>query len=237
MVTAIGSYSTTATQNSGQWVMQMVAFRAAGSPPPPPDTTPPTAPTSLTATTLGTQINLTWAASSDNVAVIGYKVFRNGALVGIDLNDIVGSAGRFLQSRSRQTGVFDERKRTEFTQLTGSARIKDGVAFNDDLKAQTKTLVLTGSGRMDLAADEIDYTLRTQVAAVPAGSPNALRSLTGVTIPVRISGQPDHLGYSIDWTSVAAQALLLRATGGVGAPAVDKVIEGLGGLIGRGKKK
>ena len=162
---------------------------------------------------------------------------RNGALVGIDLNDIVGSAGSFLQSRSRQTGVFDERKRTEFTQLTGSARIKDGVALNDDLKAQTKTLVLTGSGRIDLAADDLEYTLRTQVTALPAGSPNALRSLTGLTIPVRISGQLDHLGYSIDWTSVAAQALLLRATGGVGAPAVDKVIEGLGGLIGRGKKK
>ena len=139
---------------------------------------------------------------------------RNGALVGIDLNDIVGNAGGFLQSRGRQTGVLDERKRTEFTQLTGSARIKDGVAVNDDLKAQTKTLVLTGSGRMDLAADELDYTLRTQVAALPVGSPNALRSLTGVTIPVHISGQLDHLGYSVDWTSVAAQAVLLRATGG-----------------------
>ena len=162
---------------------------------------------------------------------------RNGALVGIDLNDVVGSAGSFLQSRGRQTGVLDERKRTEFTQLTGSARIKDGVAVNDDLKAQTKTLVLTGSGRMDLAADELDYTLRTQVAAVPAGSPDALRSLTGMTIPVHISGQLDHLGYSIDWTSVATQALLRRATGGLGAPAVDQAIEGLGGLIRRGKKK
>ena len=162
---------------------------------------------------------------------------RNGALVGIDLNDIVGNAESFLQSRSRQTGAFDERKRTEFTQLTGSARIKDGVAVNDDLKAQTKTLVLTGSGRMDLAADELDYTLRTQVTALPVGSPNALRSLTGVTIPVHISGQLDHLGYSVDWTSVAAQAVLLRATGGVGAPVVDKVIEGLGGLIRREKKK
>ena len=64
-----------------------------------------------------------------------------------------------------------------------------------------------------------------------------MRSLTGMTIPVRISGQMDHLGYSVDWTSVAAQAVLLRATGGVGAPAVDKVIEGLGGLIRREKRK
>ena len=76
MVTAIGSYSTTATLNSGQWVMQMVAFRAIGSPPPPPDTTPPTAPASLRATALGTQINLTWAASTDNVAVVDYQVER-----------------------------------------------------------------------------------------------------------------------------------------------------------------
>jgi chitodextrinase len=42
-----------------------------------PDTTPPTAPTNLTATaTLATQINLSWTASTDNVAVTGYKVER-----------------------------------------------------------------------------------------------------------------------------------------------------------------
>jgi len=76
MVTATGSYSATATLNSGQWVMQMVAFRASGSPPPPPDTVPPTNPSGLTATALGTQINLAWAASTDNVAVTGYRVER-----------------------------------------------------------------------------------------------------------------------------------------------------------------
>jgi chitodextrinase len=76
LVTATGSYSATATLNSGQWLMQMVAFRAAGSPPPPPDTIPPTVPGSLTATVLGTQINLTWAASTDNVAVTGYRLER-----------------------------------------------------------------------------------------------------------------------------------------------------------------
>ena len=75
-VTVVGSYSPTATLNSGQWVMQMVAFRTSGSPPPPPDTTPPTAPSSLTATALGTQINLSWTASTDNVAVAGYRVER-----------------------------------------------------------------------------------------------------------------------------------------------------------------
>ena len=50
--------------------------------PPPPDTTPPSTPTNLTATaTSSSQINLTWTASTDNVGVTGYKVFRNGTQV------------------------------------------------------------------------------------------------------------------------------------------------------------
>ena len=43
------------------------------------DTTAPTTPTGLTAGTKAvTTIPLTWAASTDNVAVTGYKVYRNG---------------------------------------------------------------------------------------------------------------------------------------------------------------
>lgn len=47
------------------------------APPPTADTTAPTAPTGLTATaTSATTINLAWAASTDNVAVTGYRVYR-----------------------------------------------------------------------------------------------------------------------------------------------------------------
>ncbi len=44
-----------------------------------PDTTPPTAPTSLTATAAAGQIDLSWVASSDDVGVAGYRVYRDGA--------------------------------------------------------------------------------------------------------------------------------------------------------------
>lgn len=47
-----------------------------------PDTTPPTVPTGLSATALSVpQINLSWTASSDNVAVTGYRIFRGGTLL------------------------------------------------------------------------------------------------------------------------------------------------------------
>ncbi|MFA6161789.1 MAG: endo alpha-1,4 polygalactosaminidase, partial [Patescibacteria group bacterium] len=49
---------------------------------PPADTTAPTVPTNLTATVISsTQINLSWTASTDNTAVTGYKIFRNGTQI------------------------------------------------------------------------------------------------------------------------------------------------------------
>ena len=51
------------------------------------DTTPPSVPTGLAATAAsGTQVNLSWTGSIDNVGVKGYKVFRNGAQVGTTAN-------------------------------------------------------------------------------------------------------------------------------------------------------
>jgi chitodextrinase len=47
------------------------------------DTSAPTAPTGVTATApISTQVNLAWTASSDDIGVVGYEVFRNGTLIG-----------------------------------------------------------------------------------------------------------------------------------------------------------
>jgi chitodextrinase len=75
IVSATGSYSAGATQSpSGDWIMQMVAFKAASGGG---DTQAPTAPTNLTATVVSaSQINLSWTASTDNVGVTGYQVER-----------------------------------------------------------------------------------------------------------------------------------------------------------------
>src|SRR5207237_3184 len=49
---------------------------------PPPDTTKPTAPGTLTATGSAGQVAVSWQASSDNVGVTGYRVFRGSTQVG-----------------------------------------------------------------------------------------------------------------------------------------------------------
>jgi YD repeat-containing protein len=48
-----------------------------------PDTVAPTVPSNVTASSaVSTTVNVSWAASTDNVAVTGYKVFRNGGQIG-----------------------------------------------------------------------------------------------------------------------------------------------------------
>ena len=59
-----------------------------------PDTTPPSQPTGLTATAAsGSQINLSWTASTDNVAVTGYRVFRNSTLVATSTTTTFSDSG------------------------------------------------------------------------------------------------------------------------------------------------
>ena len=49
---------------------------------PTPDTTAPTAPTLSASGTTTTTTNLSWTGATDNVAVSGYDVYRNGSLIG-----------------------------------------------------------------------------------------------------------------------------------------------------------
>jgi chitodextrinase len=116
IVTATGSYSASATQDpSGGWVMQMVAFKAAGSGGGGGDTQAPSMPTGLTPTVISsTQINLSWTASTDNVGVTGYRVERCagascsnfaevGTPAGASFNDTGLTASTTYQYRVRAT--------------------------------------------------------------------------------------------------------------------------------------
>lgn len=79
---AAGLTSSTFTfSRADSYINIVAAFKAAG--PAVPDTTPPSVPSSLSATAVSaSQINLTWTASTDNVGVAGYRIFRGGVQVG-----------------------------------------------------------------------------------------------------------------------------------------------------------
>ncbi len=73
------SYTVAAFDAAGNVSAQSTALAIATLP----DTTAPSVPTGLTSPSQTVNsISLTWTASTDNVAVTGYKVFRNGTQVG-----------------------------------------------------------------------------------------------------------------------------------------------------------
>src|SRR5262245_33567426 len=60
----------------GDWVLVLEATAV------PPDTQPPSVPTGLAASDVSSsQITVSWSASTDDIGVAGYQVFRDGALV------------------------------------------------------------------------------------------------------------------------------------------------------------
>src|SRR5204862_271307 len=74
------SYTVAAYDAAGNLSAQ--SSSASASTPAPADTTPPSVPTGLTASAVSSsQINLSWTASSDNVGVSGYRVYRNGTQI------------------------------------------------------------------------------------------------------------------------------------------------------------
>jgi chitodextrinase len=79
---AAGSIAATFTFAAAEsYLAEVVTFKSAG-PAPPPDTVAPTTPLNLTATAVSTsEIDLAWAASTDNVSVAGYRVFRGGTQI------------------------------------------------------------------------------------------------------------------------------------------------------------
>lgn len=73
------------------------------------DTTPPSTPTGLSASAVSlSQINLSWIASTDNVGVAGYGVFRNGLQVGTTSATSYSDAGLMAgTSYSYAVDAFD----------------------------------------------------------------------------------------------------------------------------------
>ncbi len=73
------TYTITAHDSAGNTSAQSASFSASSST----DTTPPTIPASVHSTSLlDTSVGISWSASTDDVAVVGYKIYRDGVLVG-----------------------------------------------------------------------------------------------------------------------------------------------------------
>jgi AsmA protein len=165
--------------------------------------------------------------------------------------DIAGSI-RDLKSKvnilGKKDANADNSKKTDFSELTATFDIKNGVAHNEDLAMKAPVLRLAkgdSRGDIDIGNERINYTAKPTVVKSLKGQGGAdLDSLSGIAIPMKISGTFADPKYNLDFAAVGsalAQSKLLDKVGGEKGAAVKELIGGgdkvdaLKGLLGKKK--
>ena len=174
---------------------------------------------------------------------------KDGAIKGVDIPGAIRTAQTMLGSKRAVEQQAKGGKQTDFTELTASFVIKNGVAHNQDLQGKSPLLRLGGVGDIDIGAGAMDYTAKASIVATSTGQGGKeLARVAGVTVPVHITGPFESLKYTVDVGALAAgvaqDALtreLERRLGGGKAgqaqpqPGGGGVEDALRGLFGRKK--
>ncbi|MBT8073982.1 MAG: AsmA family protein, partial [Xanthomonadales bacterium] len=124
----------------------------------------------------------------------------DGALVGIDVADTIGAVKMALGKQDEVVETADDSQKTEFAELMMSGKFEQGVLSSDDLSMTSPLLRATGAGKLDLVSESIDYVLKPVLTGEQAG----MGQLSGVPIPIRLSGNLYEPSISVDVVAAIA---------------------------------
>jgi len=142
----------------------------------------------------------------DGTAAVALK---NGALKGINLAQSFRELKAMVSSKADAVQKAKASDQTDFSELTASFKIADGVAHNEDFAAKTPFLRLGGAGDIDIGKSRLDYVLKATVVETSGGQGGKeLEHLRGVTVPVRANGPFDQLSYQIEFGKISAEGAL-----------------------------
>ena len=144
---------------------------------------------------------------------------KDGAIKGVNLAESARNAKVALGGKQAKA---DPTQKTDFSELSASFKIVNGVAHNDDLKTMSPFLRLGGEGNLDIGNNTIDYLAKATLAATTKGQGGRdVGHVAGITVPVKLDGALDNPNWHVDYS-----ALLGGAAGAVGETAK----KGVGGV-------
>lgn len=134
-------------------------------------------------------------------------LLKDGAINGINLAAAIRNAkakiGLGQAQATPQQGTASAQEKTDFTELSGSFKITNGIAHNDDLSAKTPLFRLGGNGDINLGEGSLDYTAKATIVPTLQGQGGPeLQELKGLTVPVKLSGPFTAIGWKIDFGSM-----------------------------------
>ncbi|MBF0402201.1 MAG: AsmA family protein [Magnetococcales bacterium] len=150
--------------------------------------------------------------------------FQEGAIKGVDIAKLLEEAAQALEGQAVEPGGGTGG--TRFTTLNGSATVKNGVLDNRDLAMLSPLFRIQGAGTVNLPADRVEYQLQCSVTeALQGKGGRTLTTLTGVTIPIQVSGPLENLSWRLDLKTLLEQGVAQKAKEKLGDKIQDKATE------------
>jgi AsmA protein len=172
----------------------------------------------------------------------------DGALKGIDIAGSIRELKNKVNILKSKDSNADSKKKTDFSELSASFTINNGVAHNDDLVMKAPILRLgkgDSRGDIDIGNESINYLAKPTIVKSLKGQEGAdLDSLTGLAIPLKITGTFSNPKFGMDFALIGtalAKSNLLDKVGGEKGAAVKDILSGgdkidaLKGLLGKKK--
>jgi AsmA protein len=129
---------------------------------------------------------------------------KDGAVKGVDVAGLLRQAKAILGSKRALEQQAKGTQKTDFSELTATFVLKNGVAHNEDLQAKSPLLRVTGAGDINIGEGTMHYTAKAAVVATSTGQGGKDRAdVAGITAPVLITGPFDNLTYSVDVAALA----------------------------------
>ena len=111
--------------------------------------------------------------------------FKDGAVIGVDVGALMKQADAVLKGDFSALAQKGEGK-TPFTDLSGSAKITNGLVNNQDLIVATPLVNVNGAGTANLVNEKLNY--RLEIQRTKALSDADKKDLKNITLPVNIKG-------------------------------------------------
>jgi AsmA protein len=149
----------------------------------------------------------------------------DGALKGIDIAGAIRNAkARLGTLKGEQTQQADAQQKTDFSELTASFRITDGVARNNDLSMKSPLLRVGGEGEINIGADTLNYLVKASIVGTSKGQGGReAEDLRGLTIPVRVSGPLKAPSYRLDFGAMVTDAVKQKAEDALKKRVLDRL--------------
>jgi AsmA protein len=131
----------------------------------------------------------------------GSLAFTDGAVKGINLGAMLRNVGSAFLDASA-----GEQQQTDFTEITGTFTVTNGVVKNDDLQLLSPLLRVNGAGTVEMPPRTVNYRITPKLVASAEGQGGQTQA-AGLTVPVIVSGPWSDLSFRPDLAGALQETL------------------------------